>query len=63
MPSGVCRECGMSLSTVDEALSHAERAHPGISPNSAGEFLCPGCPATFRKLLQLQRHLIEAHGT
>lgn len=62
MPSMVCRECGTSLSTIDEVLRHAEGAHPVRSPNPSADYLCPGCPATFRQLLQLQRHLAQAHG-
>jgi len=62
MASLQCRECGMSLQTVDEVLQHLESAHPRSMPNPSGEYLCPGCPATFRQILQLQRHLGEAHG-
>ena len=62
MTSMVCRKCGASLSSIDEVLHHAESTHPAVSPNSAGDHLCPGCPATFRQLLLLQRHLADAHG-
>lgn len=61
MTTIVCRVCGTSLSGVDEVLLHAERAHPS-GAHSGGDILCPGCPTTFRQLLQLQRHLIDAHG-
>ena len=62
MSTVVCRECGLQLSTIDEALHHAESAHPAAAGGPAGDILCPGCPATFRQLLQLQRHLTDTHG-
>jgi len=62
MPTMVCGKCGASLPTVDVVIQHAETAHPVSHGNAPGDILCPGCPATFRQILQLKRHLAQAHG-
>ena len=62
MPPINCGQCGASLANVDEVLSHAENAHPSKSHTPSGEIICPGCPGTFRQLVLLKRHLLEAHG-
>jgi uncharacterized C2H2 Zn-finger protein len=62
MPSMTCKECGAELRSIDEVIQHAESAHPHSSHSPPEDFLCPGCPASFRQILQLQRHLSEAHG-
>lgn len=61
MPLMVCRVCGTSLGTVDDVLHHAETAHPTRGPDGPGDLLCPGCPMTFRQLVQLKRHVAQAH--
>jgi len=57
-----CGECGAQLGTSDEVIQHLESAHPVAGRGASADFLCPGCPATFRQVLQLKRHLTEAHG-
>ena len=61
MPTMVCQTCGASLPTVDDVIQHAEGAHPVPTGIASGDILCPGCPATFRQMLQLRRHLTQAH--
>lgn len=62
MPSMTCNECGASLTSLDDVMRHVETAHPTSSHNPSGDIVCPGCPATFRQLVVLRRHLTEAHG-
>ena len=62
MQSIVCGQCGVTLSSVDQVIQHVETAHPTQSRNQSGDFLCPGCPGAFHQILQLRRHLSEAHG-
>lgn len=57
-----CLQCGASLSTIDEVVSHAESAHPTLSRTPSGDIVCPGCPGSFRQLVLLRRHLSDAHG-
>jgi len=62
MPSMTCRECGAPLNSADEVILHLESVHPIANPGASEDRLCPGCPAKFRQVLQLKRHLTEAHG-
>jgi uncharacterized C2H2 Zn-finger protein len=62
MPSMNCGQCGASLGTIDAVVQHAESAHPHPGGNPSGDVLCPGCPASFREIIQLRRHLSSAHG-
>jgi len=62
MPAIICRECGAQLQTIDQVVQHVETRHPPSTNGPSQDFLCPGCPAAFRQVLQLQRHLTSAHG-
>jgi uncharacterized C2H2 Zn-finger protein len=62
MPMMNCGQCGTQLRSIDDVIQHAETAHPHSNRNAQGELVCPGCPAAFRQIVQLQRHLAEAHG-
>lgn len=54
LTSVACRDCGASLSSIDEIWHHMEGAHPAVSPNSAGDHLCPGCPTTPGRVFPLE---------
>lgn len=62
MPEMTCNQCGASLSSADGALEHMQTVHPTTSRSASGDYLCPGCPAAFHQLLQLQRHVATVHG-
>ncbi len=61
MPEMTCNQCGAPLSTADGALEHMQTMHLATSRSASGDYLCPGCPGAFHQLVQLKRHLSQAH--